>query len=145
MKEILSYLNDKTYHWHICSDMKVFSFLMGLQKGHAKFYCFPCRWGSCHARSVYYSKKNWPQLESHKPGAKNVAHQLPPRHNKLGLMKSFLKTLDRSGPAFSFLHEKFPRFSLEKIKAALFIGHQMFHLFIDPQLHLIFSDDEKAA
>jgi hypothetical protein len=132
MKEILSYLNHKTYHWHICGDMKVFSFLMGLQKGYEKFCCFPCGWDSCHARSVHYSKKNWPQHKSYTPGAKNVAYQplvdlckvlLPPWLIKLGLMKSFMKTLDRNGPAFTFLHEKFPRFSLEKIKVGLFIGH----------------------
>jgi hypothetical protein len=60
-------------------------------------------------------------------------------------MISFLKTIDRNGPAFSFLREKFPRFSLEKIKVGPFIGQQMFKLFIDPQFHLTFSGDEKAA
>jgi hypothetical protein len=58
-------------------------------------------------------------------------------------MKSFMKTLYRNGLAFSFLHEKFPRFSLEKIKVG--IGHQMCQLFIDLQFHLTLSDDEKAA
>lgn len=37
-------------------------------------------------------------------------------------MERFMKALDRNGPAFSFLYEKFPRFSLEKIKVGLFIG-----------------------
>jgi len=60
-------------------------------------------------------------------------------------MKSFLKTLDRNGPEFSFLYEKFPRFSLEKIKAGPFIGHQMFQLFIHPHFHLTFGDDDKAS
>jgi len=60
-------------------------------------------------------------------------------------MKGFMKTLDRNGAAFSLLHEKFPRFSLEKFKVGRFVGHHMFQLFVDPQFHLTFSDDEKAA
>jgi hypothetical protein len=64
----------------------------------------------------YYSKKNWPLHKSCTPGIKNVAYQpfvdpckvlLPPLHIKLGLMKNFVKALDRNGLAFSFLCEKF--------------------------------------
>jgi hypothetical protein len=103
---------------------------MGLQKDYTKFCCFPCEWDS-HARSVHYSKKNLPLCKSHTPGTKNVVQEslvdpckmlLPPLHIKLGLMKNFMKALDRNGPAFSFLCEKFPRLSTEKIKAAVLIG-----------------------
>jgi hypothetical protein len=60
-------------------------------------------------------------------------------------MKNFVKALDRNGPAFSFLCEKFPRLSTEKIKAGVFIGPQIHQLFRYPQFDLILSDDEKAV
>jgi len=37
-------------------------------------------------------------------------------HIKLGLMKNFVKAMDRTGPAFKSLAEKFPRLSEAKIK-----------------------------
>jgi hypothetical protein len=62
----------------------------------------------------------------------------------MGLIKNFVKALDRNGPAFSFLCEKYPRLSKKKIKG-VFIGPQMRQLFRDPQCDLGLSDDEKAA
>jgi hypothetical protein len=59
-------------------------------------------------------------------------------------MKNFVKALDRNGPAFSILCEKFPRLSTE-IKAGVFIGPQIRQLFRDPQFDLIPSDNEKAT
>jgi hypothetical protein len=124
MKEIFSCGNYKTYQWHIYSDLKVIAILMGLKKGYTKFCCFQCKWDS-HARSVHYSKKNWPLHKSLTPGRKIVAHQplvnpckvlLPPLHIKLGLIKNFVKALDRNGPAFALLCEKLPTLSTEKVK-----------------------------
>jgi hypothetical protein len=60
-------------------------------------------------------------------------------------MKNFVKALERNGPAFSFLCEKFPRLSTAKIKAAVLIDLQIRQLFRDPQFDLVLSDDEKAA
>jgi hypothetical protein len=37
-------------------------------------------------------------------------------------MKNFVKALDRSGPAFVFLCDKFPRLNTKKIKVDVFIG-----------------------
>jgi hypothetical protein len=56
-----------------------------------------------------------------------------------------MKALDRNGPAFSSLCEKFPRLSMEKIKEGVFISPQIHQLFRDPQLDLILGYDEKAA
>ena len=128
--EILSCMNYMTYQWHICSNLKVVTTLVGLQKSYAKFCFLLCVWDS-HARSVLYSRKNCPLYKSHTLITKNIAHQplvdprkvlLPPLYIKLGLMKNSVKTLDRSGTAFSFMFEKFPRHSMEKIKAIVFIG-----------------------
>jgi hypothetical protein len=41
---------------------------------------------------------------------------LPLLHIKLGLMKNFVKAMDRTGPAFKYPAEKFPRLSEAKIK-----------------------------
>jgi hypothetical protein len=56
-------------------------------------------------------------------------------------MKNFMMALDRNGPAFSFLCEKFPRLSMEEIKAGVFIGPQIYQLFRDP----LVQNDENAA
>ena len=56
---------------------------------------------------VHYSKNNWPLRKSDTPGTENIAHQclvdpckvlLPPPCIKFGLMKNFIKALDRNGP-----------------------------------------------
>jgi len=63
----------------------------------------------------------------------------------LGLMKNFVKVLDVKGPAFTYLCGKFPRLSLEKVKAGVFIGPQFRQLFKDQQFEAVVSDKEKAA
>jgi len=60
-------------------------------------------------------------------------------------MKNFVKVLDVKGPAFTYLCGKFPRLSLEKVKAGVFIGPQIRQLFKDQQFEAVFSDKEKAA
>jgi len=45
---------------------------------------------------------------------------LPPLHVKLGLMKNFVKAMDRTGSTFKYLAEKFPRLSEAKIKEGVF-------------------------
>ena len=49
---------------------------------------------------------------------KNVI--LPPLYIKLGLMKQFVKTLDRSGECFEYICSAFPGLSYEKKKAGIF-------------------------
>ena len=41
---------------------------------------------------------------------------LPPLHIKLGLMKQFVKALDKNGGCFKYLRRFFPGLSLEKLK-----------------------------
>lgn len=77
-----------------------------------------------------------------------MAHQpssyTPPPQIKLGLMKNSTRTLDRNGPPFLFLCEKFPRIS-RKIKVGIFIDPHICWLMKDPKLDLALSDDEKSA
>jgi hypothetical protein len=46
---------------------------------------------------------------------------LPPLHIKLGLMKNFVKAMDKNGAGFMYLRLKFPRLGNSKIKEGIFI------------------------
>ena len=107
--------------------------MLGLQKDYTKYYCFLCEWNS-HAKGTHYKKRIWPKQKSLIPGIKNVASKplletrkvlLPPLHIKLGLIKNFVNALDMNGPAFTYMREKFPRLSAEKITAGIFTGPQI--------------------
>jgi hypothetical protein len=75
------------------------------------------------------SKKQWPKRKNHTPEKKNVTYKplvdpkkvyLPPLHIKLGLMKYFVKVMDRDGQVFLYLRRKFPRISDAKIKEDIY-------------------------
>ena len=57
---------------------------------------------------------------------------LPPLHINLGVMKNFVKAMDRQGSGFTFLMSKFPRISMEKLKAGIFDSPQIRELMKDP-------------
>ena len=124
MKLLLQKIKYSQYMWNICADLKVVAMLTGLQGGYTKFCCFLCEWDS-RARDTHYVLKNWPQRASLKPGVKNVNEEplvrsekilLPPLHIKLGLMKNFVKAMDKDGEGFQYLKSKFPRISDAKLK-----------------------------
>ena len=63
-------------------------------------------------------------------GAKNVIDEslvardkiiLPPLHIKLGLMKQFVKALNKEGSCFKYIAHKLPGITLEKLNDPLFI------------------------
>ena len=60
-------------------------------------------------------------------------------------MKNFVKALDVKGPAFTYLCGKFPRFTFDKVKAAVFICPHIKQLFKDKQFEAVLSDREKGA
>jgi hypothetical protein len=77
------------------------------------------KWDS-RANILHYAKTNWPQRKSLKVEEKNVQQPtlaewhkilLPPLHIKLGLMKIFVKAMERNGSAFKQLDEKLSRLS----------------------------------
>jgi len=103
---------------------------------------------------LHFLKTVWPQRKSLKVGEKNVQHSalaewhtilLPPLHIKLGLMKNFVKAMDRTGSAFKYLAEKFPRLSEAKIKEGVFVGPQICKLFRDDMFNSLLQGDEKKA
>ena len=70
---------------------------------------------------------------------------LPPRHIKFGLMKNFVKAMDRTGPAFKYLAEKFPRLSEAEIKEGVFVGPQIRKLFRDDMFNNLLKGDGKKS
>ena len=56
---------------------------------------------------------------------------LPPLHIKLGMMKQFVKVLDRNSPCFQYLCMKFSSLSHAKIREGIFDGPQICKLMMD--------------
>jgi hypothetical protein len=73
--EILKLVHEKIkYHeheWHICSDLKVIGWLLGLQKGYAKCPCFLCDWNSI-SKDKLGETVHWTEREQLQPVSKNV-------------------------------------------------------------------------
>lgn len=153
MKLVLEKIQYNRYDFKICGDLKVIALLLGLQLGYTKFCCFLCEWDS-RDRKNHYKKKTWPERKSLVPGQKNVKHLplvkpsnvfLPPLHIKLGLMKNFVKAIDRNGNGFLYLKEKFPKISDAKIKEGIFVGPQIRELIKDEQFEEKLNVLEKSA
>ena len=110
------------------------NFLLGQQGGHTKYPCFLCYFDS-RANKEHWVKKEWPPSNTIQyTGEKNIVNNplvnrkniiLPPLHIKLGLMKQFVKALDRSGDCFGYICSTFLGLSSEKKKAGIFDGPQI--------------------
>ena len=79
--------------------------LLGLQGRYTKFPCFLCLWDS-RADGQHYLQRDWPVRETFTPGVCKVKADslnnprnilLPHLQIKLGLMKNFVKALDKDG------------------------------------------------
>ena len=84
-------------------------------------------------RSSYYIKEGWPARNLN-TNEKNVIAEpfvdpkdvlLPPLHIKLGLMKNFVKGMNKEGQAFRYLRNKFPKIIDGKVKEGIFVGPQI--------------------
>ena len=84
---------------------------------------FFCLWDS-RADNLHYTQISWQSRTSFTPGLQIVKSAclvdpqnifLPPLHIKFGLMKNYIKALDKDGPTFRFLRRKFPRISEAKL------------------------------
>ena len=151
-KEILNYVKYSEHQWLICGDFKVIAIIMGMQLGFTKYCCFICEWDSRN-RSVHYKERNWPKRKL-TPGFKNVLNEplvdpskvlIPPLHIKLGLMKNFVKSMDKEGEGFKHLHEKFPKLSDAKLREGIFVGPQITQLLHDVSFEAKLSQQEQAA
>ena len=133
IKVVLKRLKYCVYQRLISVDLKMVNFLLGQQGGHTKYPCFLCYWDS-RANEGHWVRKEWPPRNTIKPGEKNIVDNplvdrkniiLPPLHIKLGLMKQFVKALDRSGDCFGYIRSTFPGLRYEKKKAGIFDGPQI--------------------
>ena len=141
MKRLLKTIKYDQHKWLICGDLKVISLLLGQQGGYMKYPFFLCLWDS-RADDLHYVKKDWPERTEFTPGSHSIKHLplvdpknilLPPLRIKLGLMKNFVKAMDKDGEAFKYLVKEFPHISDAKLKAGIFIGSQIRHLLQDSQ------------
>ena len=112
-----------------------------------------CLWDS-RAKQQHWIKKCRPTRNSLKVGEENIIREplverekirLPPLHIKLGLMKQFVKALDKNGGCFKYSCRFFPGLSLEKLKAEIFDGPQIRKLISDPNFTKNMTDVELSA
>ena len=109
------------------------NFLLGQQGGYTQYPCFLYYWDS-RADKDPWVRREWQSRHRLIPGEKNVINEplvdrkniiLPPLHIKLGIMKQFIKALDRDGDCFHYICSTFPRVSDEKKKAGIFDAPQI--------------------
>lgn len=153
MQLLLKHIEYSRYNWNICGDLKVVAILLGLQLGYTKYCCFLCEWDS-RARDSHYVRKVWPPRRDLVPGQKNVKHDplvdpkniyLPPLHIKLGLMKNFVKAMNKESEAFTYLRQRFPRTSDAKIKEGVFVGPQIREMLKDSHFEGLLQGAEHVA
>ena len=123
IKFVLESLQYGKHNWKIYGDFKMILVILGLQASYTKHPCFLCLWDS-RADNLHYMQISWPSRTSFTPGLQNVKSAclvdsqnilLPSLHIKLGLMKKYIKALDKDGPTFKFLRRKFSHISEVKL------------------------------
>ena len=153
IKLVLDLLQYKEHSWVICVDLKMVNFLLGQQGGYTKYPCFLCLWDS-RAKDKHWNQRTWPVRASMTVGEKNVINEplvdrekiiFPPLHIKLGLMKQFVKALDKEGDCFQYICSAFPGLSYEKVKAGVFDGSHIRQLIKDQNFATSMTAVEKRA
>jgi hypothetical protein len=153
VKFLLEKISYNQHQWVLCGDFKMLGFLTGLQGGYTKYCCFLCLWDS-RATSKHYVAKKWPLRQQMVAGTQNVAHTplvqrekvlLPPLHITLGLIKQFIKALDRDGPTLTFIRGMFPKVTDAKINEGVFIGPQVRKMLASQELQSKMKPVEKRA
>jgi hypothetical protein len=116
------------HQWNICADLKVVALQTGLQGGCTHLCCFLCEWGS-RTRDVHYDVKQWPLRGEMIIGENNVAHRalvdktkiyFPPLYIQFGLIKIFVKAMNKEDEGFIYVRQKCLRISETKIKEKAF-------------------------
>ncbi|XP_017488063.1 PREDICTED: uncharacterized protein LOC108376372 [Rhagoletis zephyria] len=74
-----------------------------------------------------------------------MAALMPPLHIKLGLIKQFVKALDKNSSAFKYLQDLFPKLSEAKVTAGIFVGPQIKKIFESEEFPKKLTRVEKAA
>ena len=96
---------------------------LGQQSGFTKYPCLMFKRDSRN-RINHWIKRDWPVRKSLTPGYRNGLHPAPvdrsdvtlqPLHIKLGLMKQFVKSLNKEGACFKYIRKKFTCMSAETV------------------------------
>ena len=113
MKLLLGKIKYDKFNWKLCSDLKVVALLLGVQLVYTKYCCFLYEWN----KKNHCVNKLWLKQTTLTPWEKSVINPplllpekiyLPPLHVKLGLMKNFVKGVDKTGRGFQYVRNKFP-------------------------------------
>ena len=153
LKIIIQNIQYDKHKWRICGDLKVSGILLGQQSGFTKTPCFLCLWDS-RDRAKHYTNHKWPERKSLEVGKSNVIATplvdpkrvlIPPLHIKLGVMKQFVKALDKDSQCFKYLESKFPSKSDAKLKEGIFDGPEIRKMMADDQFISSMTNIEKAA
>ena len=133
VKILLDALKYKEYCWEVIGDFKKVAFLMGLQGGFTKYPCYLSLWDNRDTVAFYLTQDS-PQRTEFSVGKNNVNWEslLDPRnvlfpslYLKLGLMKPFVRALDKEYPASKHVQDFFPNLSATKFEACVLIGPQI--------------------
>ena len=127
--------------------------LLGMQLRYTKYCCFLCEWDS-RDKKIHYVNKLWPKRTSLMPREKNVIS--PPLvllekiyllllYIKLGLIKIFVKSVDKTGRGLEYVRNKFPNVNDAKIKEGIFIEPQIRELMQDNQFDEDLNETERNA
>ena len=126
-----------------------------MQRGYTKYPCFLCLWPS-QVDDKHYTQNEWPSRETLQPGSYNIVadplvkpHQilLPPLHIKLGLMKNFVKAINKESRAFAFIKQTFPQVCNATLNAGIFDGPRIRirSLMKDEHFNGVMSEIERNA
>ena len=100
---------------------------------------FLCLW-DCTDRGNHYKKKIWPKRMSLERGCRKVINGplvelserlLPLLHIKLGLIKQFVKALNKEGQCFQYIMSQFSQWFDAKIREGTLDGPQILKLLKD--------------
>jgi len=107
MKLLLGKVKYDEFKWKLCGYLKVVALLLGMQLGYTKYCCFLCEWDSRDKKN-HCVNKLWSKRTSLTLGEKNVVNTplvfpekiyLPSLYVKLGLIKDFVKGVDKNSLA----------------------------------------------
>ena len=141
VKTMLSLLDYDQHRWVICVDLKMVIFLLGQQAGYTKYPCFFYYW-NIRVRHKNWVQKDWRSTEHLLVREQNIENEalascdkiiFPPLHIKRGLIKKFVKALNKEGQCFRYLRSSFAGLSVEKLKSGIFDG---------PQIRKIINDED---
>jgi len=151
IKFVLEKVSYKQHQWIICVDLKMVGFLLGLQGGYT---IFSCVYGTAGQEQSTESKKHWPVHSELIPGSFDVLAPplvkrskivFPPLHINLGIVKQFVKTLEKDGDCFKYICMKFSSLTIEKLKAGNFDGPQIRQLMNDADFCNFMNSAELSA